>query len=76
MKKVIVSLIALAALTSGAFAGNDGSNGQSSRDLAGSVIYSVSQASDTILDPAAVLNLNSNLFPTTVGDREAGSASH
>jgi hypothetical protein len=76
MNKIILSLVALTAISGAAFAGNDGSNGQSGRDLAGTVMYSASQVSGTILDQAAVLNSDSNLFSTNVGDREAGAASH
>ena len=52
MKKVIVSLIALAAFSGGAFA-DDSSNGQSSRELGASVINSAPSAA--IVDRAAVV---------------------
>jgi hypothetical protein len=79
MNKVIVSLIALAALSGVAFAGNDGSNGQSSRDLAASVIYTTAAPSVAMINRAAVVNFDgavSVAFPTTVSDREAGASSH
>ncbi len=57
MKNLIVSLIALAALTGGAFA-DDSSNGQSGRDIASSII-SPASASVTFNKAAVVYTSNS-----------------
>lgn len=81
MNKIAISLLALAALSTGVFAGNDASNGYASRNLSDAVIYS-SPATDmsVITDNAGIVTGSvgaiDNSFSFTVGDREAGAASH
>jgi hypothetical protein len=75
MKKAIISLIALAALTGGAFAGDDGSNGYAGHNATDAII--VATPSNTIISKAAVVYTVKTMKSARLGD-EAGNgyASH
>ena len=71
MKKIIISAIALAAISGGAFASNDASNGYAGRNIADTL--NMSAPATDFQNSASVLVTPGS---TQIGDREAGSASH
>ena len=78
MKKITISLIAFATISTAAFAANDASNGFSSRNIADSITFSA-PASDFVNNAGVVTDSVGSIngaFQTQIGDREAGASSH
>lgn len=73
MKKIIVSVIALAALTGGAYASNDASNGYASRNITADVFASHMQNSGDIVDPASVIVAQRLLTAAEIRAEERGT---